>query len=229
MNLFFWVILPYITVTILVLGLLVRYNFDQLGWSARSTEIFEKRQLKWGSLLFHWGILAAFVGHVVGILIPIAVYHGLGISNEMYHRGAILLGGMAGLAALIGLVILTVRRLTHPRLRRHTSFADWLTTVVLLVVIGLGDWITLGHNLYATPFEYRTTVGPWFRGLFVFSPHAYLMTGIPLVFKIHIVASYVFWMIFPFTRLVHIISVPFAYLRRAPILYRSRLRYRPQS
>ncbi|NMP23251.1 respiratory nitrate reductase subunit gamma, partial [Sulfobacillus harzensis] len=175
MNTFLWVILPYITLTIFVLGLIYRYNFDQIGWAARSTEIFEKTMLQWGSLLFHWGILAAFGGHVVGILIPIGVYRSLGVTTEMYHTGAILLGGMAGIATLSGLVILTVRRLVNARVRRHTSAADWLALIVLLVVVSYGDWLTLGYNLISGPFEYRTTVGPWFRGLFYFNPHATLV------------------------------------------------------
>jgi nitrate reductase gamma subunit len=217
-----WVVLPYLALGLLVGASVVRYAYDPMGWGTRSSQLFETRSLRWGSLLFHWGILFVLVGHVFGLVVPIEAYRAVGIDAHVYHLGADVLGGAAGLAAEAGLAVLIWRRLTVRRVRIHTSVTDALALALLFVVVGLGDLQTVVMNHLVGPYEYRTTVGPWVRELFTLHPDAALMAHVPLVLKLHVVASLVLLGVWPFTRLVHAFSLPLAYLRRAPIQYRSR-------
>lgn len=113
-----WVILPYIVITIFIGGHIYRYQHDQFGWTAKSSEMLEKKKLALGSSLFHWGIFFVIGGHVMGILIPESLYEALGVSEHMYHKIAIGFGLPAGIAALSGLLILTYRRFTDKRIRK---------------------------------------------------------------------------------------------------------------
>ncbi|MFT9486733.1 MAG: respiratory nitrate reductase subunit gamma [Tepidibacillus sp.] len=218
---FLWVIFPYVTITIFILGHIYKYNRDQIGWSARSSEIMEKRLLKWGSPLFHYGIIFAFFGHVAGILVPKSVYEALRVPDELYHLGAVAIGGVVGVMALIGLVILVIRRLTVSRIRLFTQRMDWFTEFVLLLVVFQGVYVTVIRNFLVGEFDYRSTVGPWFRSLFTFSPDPTLMRDVPLSFQIHILLAFLLFALWPFTRLVHLWSLPLEYLKRNYISYRS--------
>ncbi|MFX0559893.1 respiratory nitrate reductase subunit gamma [Tepidibacillus infernus] len=221
LNQFLWVIYPYVTITIFILGHIYKYNRDQIGWSARSSEIMEKRLLKWGSPLFHYGIIFAFFGHVAGILVPKSVYETLRVPDELYHLGAVAIGGVVGVMALIGLVILVIRRLTVSRIRLFTQRMDWFTEFVLLLVVFQGVYMTVIRNFLVGEFDYRSTVGPWFRSLFTFSPDPTLMRDVPLSFQIHILLAFLLFALWPFTRLVHLWSLPLEYLKRNYISYRS--------
>ncbi|MDA8346309.1 MAG: respiratory nitrate reductase subunit gamma [Thermaerobacter sp.] len=222
MNEFLFVVYPYLSLTLLVVGTLARYNYDQIGWTSKSSELLEKRLLRVGSLLFHWGIIFVFFGHVAGLLIPISVYQALGISEHLYHLGAMAMGGLTGLMTLAGLGILLLRRLGVRRVMRNTAPADWAALGFLIATVAMGLLMTLGYNVTHLPYEYRTTVGPWIRGVLLLHPDAGLMAGVPLVLKIHILTAFGLFAISPFTRLVHIWSLPLAYLRRAPMQYRRR-------
>jgi len=218
---FWWVIFPYLTLTIFVVGHIYRYNTDQFGWSARSSEIMEKRLLKWGSTLFHWGIIFAFFGHVAGIIIPKVVYEFLMVPDSAYHFGAVAIGGLVGIVAFIGLILLIVRRYTVSRIRLFTQKVDWLTEILLLLVVFQGVYITVIRNLLGHEFDYRSTIGPWFRSLFTFSPDPTLMINVPISFQIHIILAFLLFAMWPFTRLVHLWSLPLEYLNRNYISYRS--------
>lgn len=220
--LFWWVIYPYVAVTIFVVGHVFRYATDKYGWGSHSSEILEKRTLRWASPLFHYGTLMVIAGHVGGILVPLRVYRQLGFPEELYHWLAIGIGGISGSAMVAGLLGLLWRRLTVRRVRAITSPSDWLVLVLLLIVAGLGLALAIGRNLMVGPYEYRATIAPWFRGLLLLHPDPSLMTRVPLLFQIHVAASFLLFAVWPFTRLVHVWSVPVAYLRRATILYRSR-------
>lgn len=227
MQQFLWVIYPYLALSLMIWGSLWRYDLDPLGWGSRSSEVLEKRWLKWGSLLFHWGIILVFFGHVAGILVPKAVWSAMGVSREFYHENADIAGGITGLMAWIGIGILILRRWRFPRLRINSRvMMDWAALALLFIVISLGLSITLIYNNVVGAYGYRSTVGPWIRGLLALHPHAGLMAGVPILIKIHILAAFALFAISPFTRLVHIWSLPLAYLRRAPIQYRSRTQYR---
>lgn len=224
---FLWVIFPYLCLSVMVIGSLYRYAYRQMTWSARSSEILERDLLKWGSLLFHWGILLVIGGHVMGLLVPLAWYNALGISSNLYHQVADAMGGVSGLMAWLGLAILLWRRISRPRVRRNSSVSDFVALGLLFLVVSTGDGITLIYNHVIGPFAYRETVAPWLRGLLVLQPHAALMASTPWIFQLHIALSFLLFAAWPFTRLVHVFSAPVAYPRRAPIQYRSRRQYQP--
>jgi len=227
-DIFWWVIFPYITVTIMIVGLLYRYAFRQLTWSAPSTEFFEKKWLRIGSPLFHYGIVFAFIGHVMGMVIPKEFYHALGVSDHVYHIGAIYGGGVVGLMVVAGLVILLIRKITIDPVRIHATFADFFTVIALLFVAGTGTYMTIIYNTTVYPYEYRESIGPWFRSLFIFQPKYQLMAGAPFIFKLHVVSAFALFASIPFTRLLHFYSLPVRYPARAPQQYRSRSNYRRQ-
>ncbi|TCS84559.1 respiratory nitrate reductase subunit gamma [Tepidibacillus fermentans] len=221
-NQFWWVIFPYLMLAIFVIGHIYRYNTDQLGWTAKSSEIMEKNTLKWGSILFHVGILMVLGGHLVGLLIPKAWTEAVGISEEMYHASAIFGGGIAGLITFTGILILLFRRVNVKRVRMTSSFSDMLVVILLFIEIVMGMYNTLGYNLFVGGFDYRETLAPWLRGLLVFRPDPTLMIDVPLFFKLHTLFAFAIFGIWPFTRLVHVWSFPLEYLKRSMILYRSR-------
>lgn len=216
-----WVILPYIVITIFIGGHIYRYQHDQFGWTAKSSEMLEKKKLALGSSLFHWGIFFVIGGHVMGILIPESLYQALGVSEHMYHKIAIGFGLPAGIAALSGLLILTYRRFTDKRIRKTSSAGDLITLVALLFVMTTGLAATF-LNIDSKGFDYRTTISPWFRNIFLFKPDAGLMANVPPWFKLHIIMGYVIFIVWPFTRLVHVFSMPLKYLTRSYVVYRKR-------
>lgn len=225
-EIFLWVIFPYITLTIMIVGLFYRFAFRQLSWAAPSTEFFEKRWLRIGSPLFHYGIILAFIGHVMGMVVPHGFYQAIGISDHLYHVGAIVGGGLAGLMVIVGLIILLIRKMIIDPVRIQATFADFFSVISLIIVSGIGTYMTLVYNLNVEAYEYRGTIGPWFRSLFTFQPKYELMRQVPLIFKIHVIAAFGFFASIPFTRLVHLYSAPITYPTRAPQQYRSRSNYR---
>lgn len=210
----------------MVFGLIYRFAFRQLTWAAPSTEFFEKKWLKIGSPLFHYGIILAFIGHVMGMVVPQGFYHAMGVSDHMYHIGAIFGGGLAGLMVVVGLIILLIRKITIDPIRVHATFADYFSVIALIIVAGIGTYMTIIYNTNVGAYEYRTTIGPWFRSLFIFQPDYELMHQVPLIFKVHVFSAFAFFAAIPFTQLVHLYSAPIAYPTRAPQQYRSRSNYR---
>lgn len=225
---FLWVIFPYLSLFTFVLGHVYRYRYDQYGWTPKSSQILERRMLMWGVLLFHWGLLFVIGGHVMGLLVPIGVYRAIGVTDHNYHLLSLWAGSLIGFAALAGILLLNLRRWFNPRIRRSTDTIKFATDALLLVVIVLGLTATIGYRVYSaqyelqSEFEYRDTIGPWFRSLFVFRPEGGLMLGVPLIFQIHTLAAFVLFALWPFSSLVHAWSVPLGYARRRYVQYRSR-------
>lgn len=228
-EIFWWVIFPYVTGVLMIIGLLYRYQYKQLSWAAPSTEFFEKKWLRIGSPLFHYGILFAFIGHLMGMVVPLQFYHALGISDHLYHMGAIYGGGFAGLMVTVGLVILLIRKVVIDPVRIHATFADFYTVIALIIVCGIGTYMAIIYNTTVGAYEYRDTIGVWFRSLFVFQPQYQLMAGVPLIFKIHVLASFGLIGSIPFTSLIHFYSIPAKYPTRAPQQYRARNQYKNKS
>lgn len=220
-DVFLWVIFPYIALTIFVLGHIYRYNTDQFGWSAKSSEFLQKDNLlKWGSLLFHYGIIFVFFGHVAGVLIPKGFYDVIGITDHMYHFGAVWFGGLAGVAAVVGGFLLTIRRITKPRVARNSAKIDLLTLLWLGVVVVVGFTNTVGYTASGGEFDYRLAIGPWFRGILTFRPFPELMAAAPIGFKLHVFTAFLLFALWPFTRLVHVWSLPLEYLTRKYVVFR---------
>ena len=129
---FLWVVLPYIVLTIFIGGHIYRYQYDQFGWTSKSSELLEKKLLRLGSNLFHWGIIFVFGGHVMGLLIPVEVYEAMGITEHQYHTIALVGGIPAGLAATFGILILFYRRMTVRRLIATSTKGDWVSLFFLV-------------------------------------------------------------------------------------------------
>lgn len=220
-SLYLWLVLPYVSLAVFLVGHWWRYRRDQFGWTSRSTQLLESRLLAWGSTLFHYGALAVIGGHVVGILIPASVTGRFGISESNYHHLSGYAGGAAGIVCLSGFGILVFRRSTVHRVRITTTVADVIVFVLLGLLIALGDGLTLGYNVAGHGYDYRQTVGPWFRTLF-YDPHPSLMANAPVAYQLHAAIPWLLYAVWPFSRLVHVWSYPLQYLGRPYILYRSR-------
>ena len=169
-QLFWWVALPYLALGIFVVGHVWRWRYDQFGWTSRSTQLQERRMLKWGGPLFHYGTFAAIAGHVIGILIPERWTRAIGIPENAYRWFSAAAGTLAAVLVIGGVVVLATRRMFVPRVRATTDPIDYVTLILLLVIILTGIAPTIAINLFGHGYDYRTTVAPWFRGLFSFAP-----------------------------------------------------------
>ncbi len=218
---FLWGAFPYIALTIFVAGTVWRYSADPYGWTSKSSELLEKRWLGWGTQLFHYGFVVVVVGHVMGLLIPPALDALLGLGPEAYHAVAFYGGSAAGVVALAGLGILLVRRLANTRIRRTSTPTDFLTLALLIGVMALGLVDTLFYRVLVGAYDYRDTVGVWVRGLLTLTPNVSAVAAAPLFFRVHALAGLLFFALLPFTRLVHLFSLPFHYLTRRPIVFRT--------
>jgi nitrate reductase gamma subunit len=183
--------------------------------------MYESRLLRWGSPLFHFGILAALIGHVAGLGIPKSWTEAVGVSEAAYHAVAVGIGAIAGVCTLAGLVILIYRRRTVGPVFSATTKNDKFMYVVLTATILFG---LANTALGALPehVDYRETVSPWFRSIFYFNPDPALMAEAGLGFQLHALSAMVLFAIWPFTRLVHVFSAPLGYFTRPYIVYRSR-------
>ncbi|RMI85815.1 respiratory nitrate reductase subunit gamma [Staphylococcus pseudoxylosus] len=219
-NQFLWVIIPYLCIAIFFLGHLARFKFDKFSWTAKSSEFIEKKQLKWGSLMFHLGIIPVAMGHIIGLLMPASWLTAVGVSDHLYHIGAVYIGSVFGIITLIGMLLLTARRITKKNIRRLSSASDIIVNFLLLAIVFMGCYATLVTNATIPSFDYRETISVWFRQLFIFSPDADLMLQVPLAFKMHILLGFIIMAFWPFTRLVHVWSVPLTYASRSYIIYR---------
>ncbi|HVB13199.1 MAG TPA: respiratory nitrate reductase subunit gamma, partial [Candidatus Dormibacteraeota bacterium] len=217
-----WVVLPYAAMVLFVAGHIWRYRHDKFGWTSRSTQLLEGRWLAWGSNLVHYGALAASGGHILGILIPTQLTSAVGISESDYHLLSAVAGSVAGIACVVGFVILVARRAYFPRVRRTTTPIDVATYVLLALLIGLGLVETLAVNAFGGGYNYRDSVAIWFRGLLILDPRPQLMATAPIIYQVHAASAWLLYAIWPFSRLVHVWSIPLQYIGRPYILYRRR-------
>ena len=221
MNQVLWVVFPYVCMTVFVVGHVWRYRYDKFGWTTRSSQLYERRLLRLGSPLFHFGLLFVFLGHVVGLGVPKSWTEALGVSEALYHLSAVTLGTVAGVCTVVGLAILIYRRRTVGPVFSATTKMDKAMYAVLGLVILLGMVNTVAANIFGH-YDYRESVSIWFRGIFRFDLHPALMAGAPWSFQLHGLVAMFLFALWPFTRLVHVFSVPLGYLTRPYIVYRSR-------
>ncbi len=217
-----WVVLPYISLAVFVLGHIWRYRYDKFGWTTRSSQLYERRLLRIGSPLFHFGILLVLIGHIGGLVIPESWTEAAGISEHTYHVLAVALGTAAGICTLGGLAILIYRRRTVGPVFSATTVNDKAMYLSLTVTIVLGLAATVAANLVGGGYNYRETISPWFRSIFYLQPDPDLMTGTPVLFQLHALSALLLFAAWPFTRLVHMLTAPLGYLTRPYIVYRSR-------
>lgn len=230
MDILLWVVLPYVTIAVFVTGLIWRYRYDKFGWTTRSSQIYEGRLMRVASPIFHIGILAVLIGHVVGLLIPEQWTEAASISEDMYHLMAVGIGLVAGAFTLFGITMLIYRRRTTGPVFAATTKNDKTMYLFLTAAILLGLLTTLvGSGIVGDGYNYRDTVSPWFRSIFLLQPQPELMAESLPSFQVHAVAGMLVFLLWPFTRLVHAFSAPFGYLFRPYVVYRSRGAHDPGS
>jgi len=205
---------PYFCLTVFLLGSWLRFDREQYTWRSGSSQLLRRRQLTWGSNLFHIGILIIFLGHFGGLLTPIWVFDAIGISHTAKQWMAIGIGGVAGVFALIGMTLLVHRRLFDARIRSTSSFGDIAILLVLYVQLILG-LATIYISLQHLDGHVMMTFMAWAQGILILKPGvSALISDVPLLFKLHLFLGMTIFLVFPFTRLVHIWSAPVWYVGR---------------
>lgn len=219
---------PYLAVTVLVVGSIFRFDADQYSWRSQSSQFLRRKQMMVGSNLFHLGVLVLLGGHLVGLLTPINVIETLGISHGFKQLMALVVGGIAGVAAFIGCSLLLHRRLFDARIRRSSSVGDIAVLVLIWLQLVLGiatTYWTIQHLDGAEMVRFMS----WAQGVLTFDPNApESIKEVAIVYKLHIVLGLTLFLITPFTRLVHIWSAPIWFLVRPGYqIVRSRRRGKP--
>lgn len=224
MDVFLWVIVPYLCLATFAVGHYWRYQTDKFGWTTRSSQLYEDRLLRLGSPLFHFGMLGVLGGHIIGLLIPQSWTDAMGISPETYHVVAVVGGLIAGVMTVVGLTILIYRRRTIGAVFSATTKMDKVMYAFLAAAIFLGMWNTIAGSILTIggEYNYREGVSVWYRSFLAFQPDASLMAAAPLGFQLHALVAFGLFALWPFTRLVHVFSAPVGYLTRPYIVYRSR-------
>ena len=214
LNTFLFGIYPYIALAVLALGSIIRYDREPYSWRAGSSQLLRRKQLVWGSVLFHVGVIIIFLGHLVGLLTPIQIFDAIGISHEAKQTLAIVAGGIAGVMAIIGATLLVHRRLFDARVRKTSSNSD---TIIIILL-----WLQLALGLATIPVSMTHLDGgemvkfmSWAQGIFTFrfGAAAYVADA-ALIFKLHLFLGLTILLVFPFTRLVHMLSIPVRYFWR---------------
>lgn len=222
---FLFGIYPYIALTVFLLGSLVRFEREQYSWKSDSSQLLVKSQLRLGSMLFHIGILGLFFGHLVGLLTPVSVWDTVGVTHSLKQIVAMTAGGVMGFICLTGLVILLYRRLTSDRLSANTTWRDKLVLLWLLVTVVLG-LATIYVSSSHMDGEEMLKLMQWAQHVVTFrGGAAAIIADVSWVFKAHLFMGMSLFVIFPFTRLVHVWSGfgAVGYLGRAWQLVRPRV------
>lgn len=227
LNAFFFGIYPYICLAIMILGSIFRYEREPYTWRSGSSQLLRRRQLMIGSNLFHVGILFLFLGHFVGLLTPHWLYAPV-ISAEAKQLLAIVAGGIAGAICFIGLTMLLHRRLFDPRIRVTSTFSDLAILVILWVQLVLG-LVTIPYSLSHADGSVMLRLSEWAQRIVTFrGDAAELVAGLAWPYQIHLILGLTIFLLFPFSRLVHIWSAPVRYLWRPGYqIVRSRAGRRP--
>lgn len=207
-------IYPYIALAVLAVGSVIRYDREPYSWRAGSSQLLRRKQLMIGSVLFHVGVLVIFFGHLGGLLTPIWVFDALGISHGAKQLLAIIAGGIAGVMAIVGATLLIHRRFFDPRVRAASTFSDNMIIVLLWVQLALGLAtipLSAAHLDGGEMVKFMT----WAQGIFTFRGEAAgYITDVHWIFKLHLALGLTILLLFPFTRLVHMLSAPVRYIWR---------------
>ena len=205
---------PYIALSVMFIGCIIRFDREQFTWRSQSSQLLRRRLLVMGSVLFHAGILVVFFGHFFGLLTPIAFLDWLGIGHSFKQIASMVVGGAAGAISLLGGLMLLYRRLSDPRIRRTSSFGD-IAILVLLnlqLIIGLSTILaSMGHLDGSEMVKFMA----WAQGIYSFDMAAssYIL-DVHWIYKLHLFLGLTIFLVFPFTRLVHMLSAPVSYFWR---------------
>ncbi|MBI3515386.1 MAG: respiratory nitrate reductase subunit gamma [Proteobacteria bacterium] len=205
---------PYIALSVFLLGSLLRFDREQYTWRSGSSQLLRRRMLRVGSNLFHIGILLLMVGHFVGLLTPSAVYHALGLTTSAKQILAMVAGGVFGTMCFIGLTMLVLRRLIDPRIRATSSPMDIAMLLLIYVQLILG-LVTIPVSMHHLDGANMVKLADWAQHVVTLRPGAAaFLADVDWIFKLHIFLGLTIFLMFPFSRLVHIWSAPVWYLGR---------------
>lgn len=208
---------PYLAGAVFLLGSWIRFDREQYTWKADSSQLLSNRNMRLASNLFHVGILGIFFGHLVGMLLPHSWFLGMGISDVSHQYIAIYAGGVFGIMCLIGAAILLLRRVGNPRVKAVSRRRDTFVIGWLLVTVSLGLSTILVSSGHAAEGDVSDMVAltNYVKSIATLSVDPGLIRDVSPIFKIHMLFGMTVFLIFPFTRLVHVWSVPISYLGRA--------------
>ncbi|GBG14939.1 nitrate reductase gamma subunit [Novimethylophilus kurashikiensis] len=225
---FLYGVYPYIALSVFLLGSLQRFDREQYTWKSDSSQLLERKKLRLGSNLFHVGVLAIFGGHAVGLLTPHHWFQGIGVSDMTHQIIAIWAGSVFGLLALIGGAMLWLRRMFNPRISVTSRGTDKFILSWLLITLMLGLStipVSMGHADTGNP-GVMIALAEWVQSIVYLHPDPTLLAPVDTVFKVHLFFGMTVFLVFPFTRMVHVWSAPFGYVGRSYQIVRSKRSFR---
>ncbi len=218
MNLsnFLFGVYPYIALTTFLVGSLIRFDREQYSWKADSSQLFEKELLQKGSILFHVGIIALFFGHLGGLVTPHQWFLDMGVSDMMHQIIAICAGAVFGSICMMGGVILWKRRMFNPRVRANSRFMDIFILDWILVTLSIG-LLTIPVSIYHAfhnDASIMINLSEWAQAILALNPSPHMLDNVGFIYKLHLFMGMSVFFLFPFTRLVHVWSMPLSYMFR---------------
>jgi nitrate reductase gamma subunit len=219
----FFGVYPYLACAVFLLGGLARFDRDPFTWKAHSSQILSNKNMRLASNLFHVGILLLFLGHFVGLLTPPEIFHAFGVSAGAKQLLAIVAGSVAGILCFVGLTLLVQRRLTDPRVRANSTRMDIFILLLLYAQLILG-LLTIPVSLMHLDGHNMLNLMGWARNIVTFDPVEAVgfVSQVGLLFKLHLFLGLTVFLVFPFSRLVHIWSAPVTYPTRPYQIVRQR-------
>ncbi len=214
LNLLLFGVFPYVALAIAVIGAWARFDMAQYTWKAHSSQMLSNKNMRVASNLFHVGIIFVLGGHFVGLLTPEPIYH-LVISTQSKQLLAMVSGGFFGILCFIGLAMLIYRRLTDERVKANSSAADMLVLVMLMAQLTLG-LLSIIVSTEHLDGSVMVLLANWAQSIVILDPiHAAAsIESVHIIYKLHVFLGLSLFVIFPFTRLVHIVSAPVWYFGR---------------
>lgn len=203
-------VFPYVAVALMIGVGIYRYTVDRYSWSSQSSQFLENRALFWGSVPWHYAILVILLAHFLAFLVPSGWAVILGNPLRLYLLEITGLG--LGISSLIAIILLIFRRGVNARVAAVTTVIDWLVLAALLLQVATGVYIAF--TLRWGSVWYLHTATPWLWSLLKFDPQVQYLTALPWVVKLHTFNAFLLLALFPFSRLVHVVSVPLGYLAR---------------
>jgi len=220
-NTFLWIVWPYVAFTVFVVVGLYRYFNDRFSFSSQSSQFLENRLSFWGSTMWHYGIILILIPHTLGFWFPKAWAVLISDQTRLYVME--ITGLALAVMAALGLGIMITRRLINVRISAVTTALDWVLLIALAAQVVLGFWVAFFFR-WGSEWYLHTAV-PWLQSLAVFNPQIQYVTSLPLPAKLHMLNAFFLLALFPFTRLVHVVTLPLPYLFRpyqVVIWYRNR-------
>lgn len=219
MNLqdFLFGIYPYIALVVFILGSWIRFDREQYTWKSDSSQLLSKANMRVASNLFHVGIIAIFLGHFVGLLTPHSWFQAMGVSDMAHQYMAIVAGSVFGAMCLLGGAMLWIRRVSNPRVKANSRAMDIfiLSWIMITLLLGLSTIpVSISHATHDNP-GVMIALAEWVQSVVTLRADPALLSGVNTIFKIHLFFGMTVFLLFPFSRLVHVWSAPFSYLTRA--------------